>query len=1124
MTTNSTQQKPTSTRQLNAVALYLLALASVTAAYFLYLRFAVPIIEGPPQTNADLAANTGPGFAVPHLNKQLLIPLLPRDAWELSEGKVIVTEQATILFQKLEQLDNGSLQVEPFTLVSGLGEAEMTGQLPVSAKKPMVLRCLAGANLKFDRPLEDLFQQGAKLNLARLTGDVDIYRPPSKPDRSDMLHVLTRNVQVDRNRIYTLERVAFSLGNHRGRGRNLIIDLKHETNSPDGNQFGNIAGVSRLELAFLEHLRIQPSKAKNELQIASSENLPSSKNSRSNVFDDKSPIEIKCSGPFVLDLDDSLVSFRDNVVATQLDEHRNRINCDRLEVELLKEDAPPASTQSAPIAISEAPKPSTTGSLEIRKLHAKGSPAIVTANSYPARFTADELVYDIESARVTGRCLEDRNVVLLTSNEQVVGKQLSYTFGEGQDAGNFAATGPGKLLKLADTKSKEWFVTWENEVSFEAVADAPNQRKIVLTGKTSLRLGESQQIQSEMLELFVEQSPRDGKTQKVKFHPVRALATGNVQFQSKQMSGSTQRLGVKWAEIPFTSQVIPHRTGKVPMPETPLQNRPAPQGRADQRSGTPSRNDANLVEQRPESRIATAPVGSQAIPLPQLKQPPNPAPAEITTIQFHGNQVDLTLLPSDATTDPSPSKVEFTELVVSGDVEVTQFKTKSGEAPVVAMALSGDYLRLIPAMESVNRQVRGARENSKEHGPFKAVLWSKTSLAKASSSDVELQGARISVDQVGNRLWVTGKGAIKFKPKPNLQVAAPRTPFPTARTQPKPPKDHLKGFEIKWLGGMIFDGQSIYFEQGVRIASTEDNGTKRTETTGRAEAIKVKLDRQIDLQAPDIQSNQKAPVKPLEWILVNEVSDDEIAFQRVASPSDRRASSTLSLQTATYDSLTGLQLAQQIVHTKRATVDRIQQTIVAEGPGSVAMHQRKKQSSRQANGDRDPISRLAVSKKSRPITFVQINFDGELKVTERDNRVVVDERIRAAYVDVDQWAQGIDPDQAQKQSAQGVVLLTCESLQVARWQPRMSNKPSHELLATGNVRVDSEQLETHADRLSYDETTDSLVIEGTPLVDAKIWYRRKNDAAVQQANVQKGTYRLSDQYFEAMLKSAVIEK
>ena len=1102
MPTHEQNSLQRSTPQWNIVAHYLIALASVTACYFLYVKFVAPQIEG--TRDQSIVENTfaGAGLSVPEINKRVLIPLLPPDAWELEDCKVIITGSDTILFQKTERLENGTLQVVPFTMISGVGESELTAETPAkesSKKSPIVLRCLAGANLKFDRPIEKSFDKDAKLTLARLTGDVDIYRPPSKGDKSDMLHVLTRNVQVDRNRIYTLERVAFSLGNHRGRGRNLMIDLKHDQQVKSARDFSSINGVSRLELAFLEHLRIEPRQSTNELSAPVSPEL------KKKVFNGKSPIEIRCAGPFVMDMDSDTISFRDQVVATQLDEDRNQISCEQLLVELNKNQN---RSDEANSPIDEA---------EFKRLIATGTPANVIANSYPARFSADELSYESATNKVTGICHGERNVTMLTTREQVVSKQLSCTFDESNELGNVVCSGPGRLLKLANGKTDELFVSWENQLEMRPVAGEATHKKIILAGKTRLKSGSELQIQAEQLELLIKESAKN--KDRTEFKPIRATASGDVKFSSPRMSGSTQRLVTTWVEIPLASRARFHRTGRMPMTTgtrnftgLPIRHQESPQedSRFVESTARLTGMDSNVRLTKWEEEI------------PRPRRIGRSSRLEIkptTVLDFSGRQIDIKLIPTSDST-----KTDFTELTISGDVSLTQSKRIVGEPDITAMSLTGDYLKLVP--QSFDD------EPDRKNRPFKAVLTAKVSPASIETSDVVLKGQRISVDQTSNRIWVTGAGEINFQPleenesKPKNTINAPFGKPPTQNK--KRDKRKLKDFHVRWMGGMIFDGESIYFERQVRMNSTDLSDKLRTETTGFAEAIKVQLNRQIDLQDSDLSQASRDEIRPKEWVLVEWVTDEDRAFGIPLADSDQpltNPSGELVFKSSSYDTLTGQQKAQQVIQARRAMINSVDQKVTAVGPGKIAVHQLNPPKSKtRKNGSAQPMSRLAVSSKRRPISFMQINFDGKLHADGSGNKVGVEERIRAAYVDVDNWQQGIDPDHAQKQSAEGVVLMTCSNLDLARWQPRGANKPTHEMLASGNVRVDSESLEAESDRLSYDQLTDSLVIEGTPISDAKIWYRRKNDSSIQKANVQKGTYRISDQSFEAILKSAVIQK
>ena len=237
---------------MNPVAQYVLSLATCVIGYFAYLKYAVPMIEQPAARSQQFAQRPNHDL-IPTVNKNSLIPLLPPEAWELHDCKTLITSTGTILFKEVSPQPDGTVKLSPFTMMTNVGEQLLldSANSPAATQEaPIVLRTNEGAMLKLNKPFNESLQGGTEIKSARLLGQVDIYRPPSGPDKADVLHVLTRNVQVDRNRIYTLDTLdkpfLFSYGPHRGRGRNLIIDLVHSENTVTGKQdFSSISGIRR---------------------------------------------------------------------------------------------------------------------------------------------------------------------------------------------------------------------------------------------------------------------------------------------------------------------------------------------------------------------------------------------------------------------------------------------------------------------------------------------------------------------------------------------------------------------------------------------------------------------------------------------------------------------------------------------------------------------------------------------------------------------------------------------------------------------------------------------------------------------------------------------------------------
>jgi len=89
-------------------------------------------------------------------------------------------------------------------------------------------------------------------------------------------------------------------------------------------------------------------------------------------------------------------------------------------------------------------------------------------------------------------------------------------------------------------------------------------------------------------------------------------------------------------------------------------------------------------------------------------------------------------------------------------------------------------------------------------------------------------------------------------------------------------------------------------------------------------------------------------------------------------------------------------------------------------------------------------------------------------------------------------------------------VLKSDVLRFAQWTPRNA-EPRQEMQAEGNTSIKSELFEAVADRLSYNDATDILVIEGKPPANAKLTYRSTAKAQPKTMVAQKVMYRLSDQ-------------
>ena len=118
----------------------------VTLAYLIYALAVVPFLERKPTEHVDTTIDL---VTVDHSTStdrfvRELTPHFPDGSWELEDPKVLKSQQVTVLFQNFERLDDGSLKVQPCTLVY---YGKDRGQQHKAKRGPTIMQAPDGAIL-----------------------------------------------------------------------------------------------------------------------------------------------------------------------------------------------------------------------------------------------------------------------------------------------------------------------------------------------------------------------------------------------------------------------------------------------------------------------------------------------------------------------------------------------------------------------------------------------------------------------------------------------------------------------------------------------------------------------------------------------------------------------------------------------------------------------------------------------------------------------------------------------------------------------------------------------------------------------------------------------------------------
>lgn len=1111
-------------RPIHPLAQYLMALAIMIGAYSAYAKFAVPIIEGPRDQVRRRIVTAPSALPEKQDNKARLFKLLPNNAWELDRCKTLFTNSGTLLFQEMTRVDDeGTYTLTPFTMIMNDHESgtAFAAKLDPSVP-PTVLRC-GEAILKFDGPLALTGKSKTKMRSANLTGEVTIFRPSASPEKDETLKLITQNVQINTQQILTFSEVAFAFGPHKGSGKNLSIDLVHYDQGDQNIQqdFSSISGVSRIELVKLDRLLLDPRAIANGAgpDHTAGNHRPVVLNAA------KAPLEVTCSGPFVFDYDNRTATFEEKVYGKQLDAFGDNLSCETLTVGFAK---PVPQTSPDQLASGDSASGQSAGGLNIQYLNAVGTPAqpaVIIANSRRTKITGDQLQFDSVTNEIIASSAGTTTIVGPEIN--IRAKTLKYELTDDQSLGNLQAVGPGEFFRRSDDRQQNLFARWQRELIIDDHDD--NQKMIVLDGGAEILAQEETQIASDRINIvLVERKKQDG----FEYLPSEISTEQRVAILSPNLDGVAGKLMARWSQPesspeaqPSTAPrpefsirataVRPHQVMRPQFPQAIIDQLNPAVAADDPPPSSPIQPTAAIENSQPQTKLqrlspssarpnfaplrlaafeSDDPVTSAATPLrpggPRNLSDSQPGNSPSSTsenrslksfIRFKTDSVSLELTQTSGQT-------QLTDLQMDGNVVIHQLPQRGSAKPPLKVA--GDRVRVVPQGEKIFRLL---------------VSGTKAALATVDSQALVLSGEAIHLDQQSNKVWVSGEGVMHVKQSPGGNDSKFKTASSTAAQsvanrgaegRPESSSDLAPrgDIDVEFAGGMVFDGEKIYFERNVMMTSSGDpEDPQRSITKTLSQALSIELGSRVDFS--QLSSGQKiGDVKMNEMVLVNRITDDQRVFKNHVGNDDPRmnaADTPIIFQNETFDP-SGQLTQQRRVIVPSATINAVTNTVYAVGPGKIFAHQKGGGGLTDIGGlnqlGTSPQTPQGSSDESQ-INYLQVNFDDRLVADLGQKQLNITGNIRTLFSPADGFDFSLDPDQAQQLPA-GAIKMLCENMQLSQWLPAGADKPQNEIIATGNTHVISPTVEATSDRISYNDANDQMVVEGTPRSPANLWHRQ----------------------------------
>ncbi len=453
-------------------------------------------------------------------------------------------------------------------------------------------------------------------------------------------------------------------------------------------------------------------------------------------------------------------------------------------------------------------------------------------------------------------------------------------------------------------------------------------------------------------------------------------------------------------------------------------------------------------------------------------------PATPKKVRFVGNQVQLQMQGGD-----DFSVID--ELTVDGDVVVQQFDAAIPNEST--LELRGQKLRAISTADDLYRLI---------------VSGGEPQPASVVSRGLSLTGPVIQLDQVANRLWVDGPG--------EMQMAS------TANRAPQESAGFAAGGQthVQWRGGMVFDGQNVYFESNVKSNTRQESDETGTTTVTITEsaALSLILNTRFDFRKSSNSVNQST-FDVTSMVMVGELETGEARFVESLANDGREE---LIAVTSQYD-LAGKLISSRQIRAPRAEFDKRSGQANCAGPGSLTIRQLAKSgpagltAAPRSSAQPAANARIsAVSRHHRAIDYVKIEFERSLRGNFEQNQLTFQGNVHAHYDGIDDWN---DSPAGRRLSDSGMI-LDCDQLVLAQWTSSSETEPNVEMIATGDARAKGSQFEAVAERISYDQRADRVVVEAPTRGNAELWSQRRGQSKRDHLVAQKILYRLADGTFE----------
>jgi hypothetical protein len=313
-------------------------------------------------------------------------------------------------------------------------------------------------------------------------------------------------------------------------------------------------------------------------------------------------------------------------------------------------------------------------------------------------------------------------------------------------------------------------------------------------------------------------------------------------------------------------------------------------------------------------------------------------------------------------------------------------------------------------------------------------------LAQLEMDKILILGPEVNIDQAANKAWVIGEGAMRMQSNTTLEGK------PLGRTVP---------LTVHWSEDMLFMGPFAEFRGGIQA--------EQEQARLACQHLQVFFDRPISLKE-GARSDQPAKVRSL-------VGDKEVRVEDKVIERNKLVK---------YQLLEGRWIAMNAVAREDvppANKNNEANEVRLSGPGSVRIFQLGGADVATPPGKTGAGKSIAPATDDQKMKLTYVSFHRSMKASSRTNTAVFWEAVRVLTMPCDDPHQQIDLDYMLAQELpEGAMYMRCNQLKVQTVEVR--GKSHQEMAANGQIAVQSKDFWATADKMTYNEAKDMIVLEG----------------------------------------------